>query len=117
MNTAIVISDSVLEKGIGIKSPTGKFNVVIAIYDDSKKYSGTDFGIAVASDIGGYTIGNLVGGLVGGSNASEISNNNPVLVVYGTYLGIHTVGGVTGDEVSNYIKDKLAKTDLEKGIK
>ncbi|WP_299446502.1 hypothetical protein [uncultured Phascolarctobacterium sp.] len=117
MNTAIVISDSVLEKGIGIKSPTGKFNVVIAIYDDSKKYSGTDFGIAVASDITGYFAGNMAAGALGGVTAAETANNNPILVVYGTYVGVNTLGGIFGDSFSKVLKENLADTDTQKGIR
>lgn len=115
INAAISISDSVLEPGMGIKSPTGKLNVVIAVYDDSQKYSGSDFGVALLSDVGGYTLGNVIGGYHGASLAAE--TNNPVLVVYGTYVGIQTTGGILGDTVANILKDKFAQTDAEKGIK
>src|SRR5699024_3556441 len=71
INTAIAISDSVLSAGTGIKSPTGKFNVIVAVYDDSQKYSGKDFGIAVVSDVAGYTTGNFIAGVAGGINASK----------------------------------------------
>ena len=116
INTAIVISDSVLAPGMGITSPTGKFNVLIAVYDDSKKYSGSDFGIAVLSDVAGYATGNALAGAVGGSIAMEKSNS-PVLVIYGSYVGIQTMGGVFGDEISNTLKNSLIKTNSEIGVK
>ncbi|MTS79996.1 hypothetical protein GMD24_00210 [Phascolarctobacterium faecium] len=114
INTAIAISDSVLSTGTGIKSPTGKFNVVIAVYDDSKTYSGVDFGIAVVSDIAGYTAGNIFGGTYGGYVASKADKNNPVLIIYGTHVGIQATGGVLGDTASNALKDILATPDIEK---
>lgn len=117
INTAIAISDSVLSAGTGIKSPTGKFNVIVAVYDDSQKYSGKDFGIAVVSDVAGYTTGNFIAGVAGGINASKLDKNNPVLIVYGTYVGVQAAGGVLGDAVSNAIKDNLATSDVQKGIK
>ena len=117
INTAIAISDSVLSTGTGIKSPTGKFNVIVAVYDDSQKYSGKDFGIAVVSDVAGYTTGNFIAGVAGGINASKLDKNNPVLIVYGTYVGVQAAGGVLGDAVSNAIKDNLATSDVQKGIK
>ena len=115
INTAIAISDSVLSTGTGIKSPTGKFNVIVAVYDDSKKYSGKDFGIAVVSDVAGYTIGTVAGGIYGGSEGFD--KNNPVLVVYGTYTGMHALGGVLGDAASKALKDHFANTDDQKGMK
>ncbi|MCD8360104.1 MAG: hemagglutinin repeat-containing protein [Acidaminococcaceae bacterium] len=115
INTAIAISDAVLSAGTEIKSPTGKFNVVIAVYDDSQKYSGKDFGIAVVSDVAGYTIGTVAGGIYGGSEGFD--KNNPVLVVYGTYTGMHALGGVLGDAASKALKDRFANTDEQKGMK
>ncbi|MCD7874477.1 MAG: hypothetical protein LUH17_05825 [Acidaminococcaceae bacterium] len=115
INTAIAISDSVLSAGTEIKSPTGKFNVVIAVYDDSQKYSGKDFSIAVVSDVAGYTIGTVAGGIYGGSEGFD--KNNPVLVVYGTYTGMHALGGVLGDAASKALKDRFANTDEQKGMK
>ncbi|MFR4671298.1 MAG: hypothetical protein ACLT69_15910 [Intestinibacter bartlettii] len=117
INTAIVISDSVLAPGMGITSPTGKFNVLIAVYDDSKKYSGSDFGIAVLSDVAGYAAGNIITGITTGNNVAEVSNNNPVLVVYGTYMSMSTMGNVAGDVLANELKEAFAKTDIQKGAK
>ena len=117
INTAVTISDSVLESGLGIKSPTGKFNVLVAIYNDSKIYSGTDFGIAVASDFSGYTLGYVSAGVVGAVNAYQIDKNNPILIIYGTKMSMSAAGGVVGDVVSTRIKDILATTDKEKGLK
>ncbi len=46
--------------------------------------------------------------------ASKADKNNPVLVVYGTYVGIQATGGVLGDAASNALKDILATPDIEK---
>ena len=117
INLSITISDSVLSPGSGVHSPTGKFNVLVAIYDDSKTYSGKDFGVAVLSDISGYSVGNAVGGLQGAVISANNTKNDPILVVYGTYVGINTIGGVLGDAFSNNLKNRLAKTDIEKRLK
>ena len=117
INTAIAISDSVLSTGTGIKSPTGKFNVVIAVYDDSKTYSGVDFGIAVVSDVTGYAMGNVAGGIYGATTSGGFEKRNPVLVVYGTYVGVNAVGGAFGDYISSAIKENYAKTNEQKGLR
>ncbi len=44
-------------------------------------------------------------------------SNSPVLVIYGSYVGIQTMGGVFGDEISNTLKNSLIKTNSEIGVK
>ena len=73
--------------------------------------------IAVLSDVAGYAAGNIITGITTGNNVAEVSNNNPVLVVYGTYMSMSTMGNVAGDVLANELKEAFAKTDIQKGAK
>lgn len=103
----------------GVPSYAGEVNYIIALNNDSKKYSGKDLGIAVVSDTAGYAAGNIIGAIGGAVAGSQTADGNsgvkPILVIYGGYVGAKVSGGVLGDKLSNTLKEKYAIEDAKKG--
>ena len=103
----------------GVPSYAGEVNYIIALNNDSKKYSGKDLGIAVVSDTAGYAAGNIIGAIGGAVAGSQTADGNsgvkPILVIYGGYVGAKVSGGVLGDKLSNTLKEKYAIEDVKKG--
>ena len=104
----------------GVPSYGGEINYIIALNNDTKKYSGKDLGIAIVSDTAGYAAGNIIGTIGGAVAGSQTTGGTsavkPILVIYGGYMGAKVSGGVLGDKLSNTLKEKYAIEDTKKGV-